>query len=103
MTADELEAQLKNSNFTTYVYVGQESDRGWRVATTAAGLQAALLVFRAMNLTQVERWTGTATQVKGIVFGWSDKVVKLLNEEQADDLMEVLNANEEAAKVSTPS
>ena len=73
MTTDELRSELKSSQFTTYVFIGDGDETGWRVANAAQSMLAALLVFRAADVSHVEPWAGSDDSIKGLVFGWGDR------------------------------
>jgi hypothetical protein len=43
------------------------------------------------DINLIQEWV-RSEMPSGVVFGWDDKVVKLLNKDEADDLKTVLNA-----------
>jgi len=97
LTANDIRGPLKDPTFSVYLYVGSEEDIGWENAEIIFGLLSRLRTYLVKNINLIQEWVGTE-KPSGVVFGWDDKVAKLLNKEETDDLKTVLNAITEARK-----
>jgi hypothetical protein len=95
LTAADLEADLLNDTFSTYFYVGAETDAGWDNALVAHSLIARLRIYLIKDPKEIAKWTGTKRPA-GVVFGWVDDVQRRLNKTEAADLKTVLKAIKDA-------
>ena len=96
MEAD-LEAALLNPTFSTYLYIGEETDLGWDNALTAFSLIPRLRIYLVKDNSQIKKWIG-AKRPAAVVFGWGAKFDRLLNQSEADDLKTVIDAINDARK-----
>ncbi|SRR6266498_4665705 len=95
LSAADVATDLNNSTFAVYLYIGNETDVGWDNAKVAFRLVPRLRIYLVKDSTQVAQWTGN-NQPAGVVFGWNDKVFRLLDRAEADDLRIVLKAISDA-------
>lgn len=92
LTFQDLEGAFQNTSFSTYVFIGDESDEGWENAEMAFGLIPRLRVYRANSLDSLRAdWRGEG-HPRGIAFDWNGNPVQFLNAGQARDLRQVIDA-----------
>ena len=92
---EQLTAALTNPNFTSYVYIGTEQDRGWKLAIAAQKMLPALRVYCVTNpavAAQVRTNFNAQPPYVGIVFGWGSEVKDRLLPAQADDYLTLTQA-----------
>ena len=93
MGGAELVAALKNSTWSSYLYVGKASDKGWKNAVTAEGFLARVRVYQARDKDALDGSGISVTAGKpGVVFGWGETPVKRLTKTQCADLGTVMQA-----------
>lgn len=98
LTAEDLERDFKNPTFSTYVFIGDEDDKGWETAELAFGFITRLRIYRATQHALLrDRWLGGG-RPKGIAFNWVGTAVVHLNAAEARDLASVTKAIETARK-----
>ena len=95
VTADVFKNDLVNPIIKVYVYIGQESDAGWKVALLAAGMLPDLNPYLATEIDILRDWVPVGNP-KGIVFGTDDAPDRLLDEAEAAVSKIVQKANAEA-------
>jgi hypothetical protein len=95
VTLDAFRADLANQTTRVYVYVGQETDPGWKAALSVAGLLADLNPYLATDIALLREWVPGGNP-RGIVFGTADKPNRLLDATEAAASKTVHQANSEA-------
>jgi hypothetical protein len=98
LTAAAILEPLRNSTFSVYIYVGNTTDDGWKVAKIIFGLLSRIRVYCATDPSLVKEWAPgqSETYSGGIVFGWGEEPVSYLTKKQADNLQATLEAIEAA-------
>ena len=94
LTMDQLVDSLNNKNFSSYVFIGADTDTGWKMAIASQKILPALRVYRINQEMAAEvkaRFNVTNGRVS-IVFGWVADVKDMLTKEQAEDFLTVTNA-----------
>ena len=86
---------LKNPLFTVYLFIGKESDKGWAVAQAAVKLVPALRIYRAPQRNSVAEWDDDGTAL-AIVWGFGPKPQSSLLRTEANDLLAVIDAIDQA-------
>lgn len=103
MTVKQLLVHLDNPNFSAYVYIGLDQDKGWGVALFAQQLVPALRVYRADTAVAAElrgQFQVDESAV-GIVFGWKREIGDRLSKTKAGNAMTVIQAIK-AARAPAP-
>jgi hypothetical protein len=95
LTAEALEADLINEEFSAYLYIGSAADLGWKFAQTAFKLVPRLRIYLILDRVAVAKWAGNSNPA-GIVFGWDDKVYRRFDKAEAENLQLVLDIIAEA-------
>ena len=100
----ELKKDLDNPNFSDYLYIGNEKDKGWSVAMFAHGVIPALRVFRIDPSVEAEvrkelKLDGTSL---GIVFGWKPILREQLSKTVAENAMTVVKKIKAARAMPEP-
>ena len=87
MTIEQLKDALKNPNFSTYVFIGDEGHTGWKMAMGAQKILPALRVYRVDNSVAglVKNEFSVNESHIGIVFDWTTDVKQTLSEAEATD------------------
>lgn len=97
LTSQNIEDDLVNLDFAVYLYVGNETDLGWKFARTAFKLIPRLRIYLVKDRSQIAKWAGN-TNPAGIVFGWGEKVHLYFSKAEAENLQLVLDTIAEAMK-----
>ncbi len=94
MTIEQLRNALENPHFRSYVYIGNETDVGWRMAIAAQKILPALRVYRvAMSMAKVVRSEFTVPDIcVGIIFGWTTDIKRTLAAAEAEDFLTLTEA-----------
>jgi len=95
LTTEDIRNALRDPTCSVYLCVGMESDQGWENAELVFGLLSRLRIYLVEDRAVVKEWVG-AQNPSGIVFGWTETPVRLLTQEEANDLNIVLKAITEA-------
>src|SRR4051812_45701036 len=99
LTVSDLELAFRNPTFSTYLFVGDETDEGWENAQIAFGLIPRLRVYRAKRHDLLrEDWLGNGPP-SGIAFDWEGRAVQRLDEREARDLKLVIRAIRESRRL----
>lgn len=90
----DIQAPLQNPTFSVYIYVGNETDSGWRVANIVYGLLARIRIYCITKPELARTWTpdGAEDYEGGIVFGWGPTPVEYLSKRKAGNLEQTLKA-----------
>ncbi len=90
----ELVAEIEDPTFTSYVYIGAGSDKGWGIAKGAQKMIANVRVFRVAPAqgAEVRAEFSVPPSTVGIVFGFGRDVTARLNQATADDALKVFEA-----------
>lgn len=91
LTASDIRGPLGDTTFSVYLYIGNEEDKGWKYARLVFGLMAQLRIYLVKDIALIQEWVGSE-KPSGVVFGWDDKVARLLRKDEAEDLETVLDA-----------
>ena len=91
LTANDIRGPLNDPTFTVYLYIGEESDDGWDTAVLAFGLLPRLRIYLVKDVSLIGEFVGQK-RPKGVVFGYDDKPMRLLNQAEAEDAKTVLRA-----------
>ena len=78
VTEAEFETDLVHPVTRVYVYVGQELDRGWRIAKSVAGEMSDLHPYLALSIDVMRKWVPDGDP-DGIVFGTDHEPDRLLD------------------------
>src|SRR2546425_3226848 len=79
VTTDAFKNDLVNPIIKVYVYIGQESDAGWKVALLAAGMLPDFNPYLATGIDILRDWVAGGNP-KSIVFGTDDAPARLFDE-----------------------
>lgn len=91
---DELKKVLDNPHLSTYAYIGDEGDKGWKVALAVRRNTPGLGIYRvppSNEQTFREAFNVPEAHV-GIVFDWGIVVKKRLSKEESEDFLVVRSA-----------
>lgn len=99
LTLDGLRDALRNPNFRSYVYIGNESDTGWKLAISAQRMLPSLRVYCAKpsEANAVLAMFNVPADRVGIVFGWGDVPKRMLSAAEAADFYTLTQAIQDAS------
>jgi hypothetical protein len=94
MTLDELNTALDNPHFSTYVYIGAENDKGWKMALAIFKLLPALRIYRvaSSSAATIRQTFNVPNTHVGVVFGWDREVKETLTKAKSTDFFAVSSA-----------
>jgi len=94
LSIELLKDALINPHFSTYVYIGKQSDNAWKLALAAQRLLPALRVYCvAQSLAKPTRQEfQVPVQHVGVVFDWQDEVKATLTKSNARDFLVLVEA-----------
>lgn len=82
-TLKQLREDLVQPIIGVYVFVGKETEPGWKTGKRACGqLQPEYNLYLAESMDDIREWVPAGT-AKGIVFGRDDQPDRLLNEAES--------------------
>lgn len=100
-TAD-IEEPLRNPTFSAYIYIGEETDKGWLIAETIESLLPRLRTYLAANISLLDGIVEPDDRHAGIVFGWNEHPFSFLTRTQTEDFLEVFNEIKKAREKLQP-
>jgi len=94
LSIEQLNDALVNPHFSTYVYIGKQSDNAWKLALAAQRLLPALRVYCVAKsiATLLRREFEVPAQHVGVVFDWVDNVKVTLTKSKATDFLTLVQA-----------
>ena len=97
-TSKELNKFIQNRSFIVYVCIGKESDLAWEVATAAEGLipKVRAYLISPANRSQLDDWLKDDHTSVAICFKWQDEVAKTFTKDEAENLLLVAQAIQQA-------
>ena len=86
-----LNVDLADPLFSCYVYVGADSDVGWKNAVYCHALLTQVNIYIFQDHTHLKPWVGNK-KPHGIAFGFKKAIKQTLSKSEANDLGTVLQA-----------
>lgn len=94
LTLTDLNDALNNPHFSTYLFFGEEGDRGWTLAIAAQNTLPGLRVYRVAPecAGEVRSTFGVSVGDVGLCLDWGSTVKEKLDRAGADDFINLLEA-----------